>query len=316
MTDNARRTSELPTANTIGGSDRLVFLYQANTAAPSTRTITLSNLSSFISVNKLVSGPNANNANNSGPYYFTFDNNAIATFPSVYGNGAIGQFGSVEGTYGIDYASANGSLWTSLTYTMPGGNAAIGTNTSYAWLGGNFGYNSPDSANLASFFIQLPSNANSTASVGWAFNPDGSFILPPLVANSSNPNYASIIFSDGTRLNSNVQTISNTSMTYHSGGGVYTLWTASSPAVVAAKVTVRVQSDMNTRTEIFTVDVVKDIANTAFTVSGQVTSNSSYGASVISAGEDSNNNLFVSHQDPNGYGNGYTVKAVEFTNNW
>ena len=50
MTDNARKVSELPTANTIGSSDRIVFLYQANTS-PSVRTITLSNLAAQINVN-------------------------------------------------------------------------------------------------------------------------------------------------------------------------------------------------------------------------------------------------------------------------
>ena len=63
MTDNARKTSELPTANTIGRSDRLVFLYQANTSAPSTRTIAVSNFTT-----NLVSGPYANDsaANSAG----------------------------------------------------------------------------------------------------------------------------------------------------------------------------------------------------------------------------------------------------------
>ena len=63
MTDNARKTSELPTANTIGSSDRIVFLYQANTATPSTRTIATSNFTT-----NLVSGPYANDsaANSAG----------------------------------------------------------------------------------------------------------------------------------------------------------------------------------------------------------------------------------------------------------
>lgn len=57
MTDTAKKTSELPTANTIGSSDRLVFLYQANTSAPSTRTITVSHFTT-----NLVSGPYASDA--------------------------------------------------------------------------------------------------------------------------------------------------------------------------------------------------------------------------------------------------------------
>ena len=57
MTDTAKKTSELPTANTIGSSDRLVFLYQANTSTPSTRTITIKNLTP-----NLVSGPFASDA--------------------------------------------------------------------------------------------------------------------------------------------------------------------------------------------------------------------------------------------------------------
>lgn len=63
MTDNAKRTSELPTANTIGSSDRLVFLYQANTSSPSTRTITRQNFMASI-----VPGPYADDtaANTAG----------------------------------------------------------------------------------------------------------------------------------------------------------------------------------------------------------------------------------------------------------
>jgi hypothetical protein len=71
MTDTAKKTSELPTANTIGNSDRLVFLYQANSSTPSARTITVKNLTT-----NLVSGPYANddaaNTNNvplKGLYY-------------------------------------------------------------------------------------------------------------------------------------------------------------------------------------------------------------------------------------------------------
>lgn len=57
MTDNAKKTSELATANTIASSDRLVFLYQANSSAPSTRTITVRNFTT-----NLVSGPYASDA--------------------------------------------------------------------------------------------------------------------------------------------------------------------------------------------------------------------------------------------------------------
>lgn len=57
MTDNARKVSELPTANTVASSDRLVFLYNANTGAPSTRTITVSNFTT-----NLVSGPYASDS--------------------------------------------------------------------------------------------------------------------------------------------------------------------------------------------------------------------------------------------------------------
>ena len=58
MTDNAKRTSELPTANTIGSSDRLVFLYQANASSPSTRTITRANF-----IKNVVPGPYTNDTN-------------------------------------------------------------------------------------------------------------------------------------------------------------------------------------------------------------------------------------------------------------
>jgi hypothetical protein len=63
MTDNAKRTSELPTANTIGSSDRLVFLYQANTSSPSTRSITNAKF-----IESTVTGPYANDisANTNG----------------------------------------------------------------------------------------------------------------------------------------------------------------------------------------------------------------------------------------------------------
>lgn len=57
MTDNAKKTSELATANTVAGSDRLVFLYQANSSSPSTRTITVKNFTT-----NLVSGPYASDA--------------------------------------------------------------------------------------------------------------------------------------------------------------------------------------------------------------------------------------------------------------
>ena len=317
MTDNARKTSELPTANTIGSSDRLVFLYQANTSTPSTRTITLGNLANSLAIssNRLTSGPNANNTNNPGPYYFTLDSNSVVTFPSAYSNGAIGQLGSVEGIYGIDLASSNGSTWTSLTYTVLGGNVATGANTGYAYLASTGGGDTPDGANGIGFYIQLPANG-AVYSVGWNFNPDGTLFLPQLIANTTNPNPGTFIFNDGTILNSNLHIVSNASFNYHTGGGAYTIYTASSPAVVATKVTVRVQNENNLRTEIFTVDVVKDNANAAFVVSGQVTSNTSYGASVISAGKDANNRLFVSHSDPSNRGNAYTVNATEFTNNY
>lgn len=321
MTDNARKTSELPTANTIGSSDRLVFLYQANTSTPSTRTITLGNLANSLAIssNRLTSGPNANNANNPGPYYFTLDSNSVVTFSSAYSNGTVGQIGAAEGNNapGIDYASSNGSLYTSLTYTLEGGSIAAGLGTGYAYLQYTGGYNTPNGANGIAFYVQTNvGGANGTFGPIWSFFPDGSLQLPQLIANTTNPNPGTFIFNDGTILNSNAHVVSNAVFGYHTGSGSYTIYTASSPAVVAAKVTVRVQNENNLRTEIFTVDIVKDNANAAFVVSGQVTSNTSYGASVISAGKDANNRLFVSHSDPSNRGNAYTVKATEFTNNY
>jgi len=73
MTDNAKKTSELATSNTIASSDRLVFLYQANTSSPSTRTITVRNFTK-----NLVSGPYANDtvANAAGVVLYGLYHNA------------------------------------------------------------------------------------------------------------------------------------------------------------------------------------------------------------------------------------------------
>lgn len=58
MANNVTTTSGLPQTNTVVATDRLVVLYQANTSAPSTRTITVNNLVNAISTN--ISGPYSN----------------------------------------------------------------------------------------------------------------------------------------------------------------------------------------------------------------------------------------------------------------
>ena len=141
MTDNARKTSELPTANTIGNSDRLVFLYQANTSAPSTRTITANNFANSVSISRLRNG----NAT------VSLANTGIISIPAGNTTAYIGDLENVGN--GLDiYASANTSSWVSLTYGYSN-DAANGMATGYAYL---YKQDYAGSNNTIVFAIQLP----------------------------------------------------------------------------------------------------------------------------------------------------------------
>ena len=59
MTDNVTKTSALPQSNTVAGTDRLVFVANT-TGAPSTRTVSLTNLAN--SIFSTIAGPYANDA--------------------------------------------------------------------------------------------------------------------------------------------------------------------------------------------------------------------------------------------------------------
>ena len=160
MTDNARKTSELPTANTIGNSDRLVFLYQANTSAPSTRTITANNFANSVSISRLRNG----NAT------LTMSNTGIVTVTT--GN-TVGYIGDVELADGIDvYATAaQNSSWVTLAYSHSGNSASNTSLTGYAWLANG------QIANTVDFNIALPT-PNGTSYV-WAFTGANSTISFP-----------------------------------------------------------------------------------------------------------------------------------------
>lgn len=160
MTDTAKKTSELATANTAAGSDRLVFLYQANSSAPSTRTITVNNFANSIALSRL------KNANAS----LSMDNTGILTVS--IGN-TVGYIGDAENTNGLDlYASASdNAAWVSLTYSVSG-NDATGSNTAYAWL-----QTSNAEQGSAYFGVTLP--ANSMFGYSWYFDgSDGTLMFP------------------------------------------------------------------------------------------------------------------------------------------
>jgi hypothetical protein len=159
MTDNARKTSELPTANTIGSSDRLVFLYQANTSTPSTRTITVNSFVNSISISSI------KNSNNKS---LTVDANGNIELP---GGGLVGNYIENTVSNGLDlygYVDANtvynfGNVditsYVSLTYSIDG-NASNSNTTGYAYLAG-YSNGSSNNYNNISFIVQLP-NSNTT----------------------------------------------------------------------------------------------------------------------------------------------------------
>jgi hypothetical protein len=63
--------------------------------------------------------------------------------------------------------------------------------------------------------------------------------------------------------------------------------------------------------------MVKDgDGNFNYTVSDQVTSTSTYGASTIGAGIDGTGHLYISHIDPHNNGNSYIFDSVEFGSTW
>lgn len=163
MTDNAKKISELATANTIANSDRLVFLYQANSSAPSVRTITATNFANNIAI----SGLRNSNAT------MTLANTGIVTVQ--IGNNTA-QIGDVEQTNSLDfYVTGNNGNWISLTYGLNGSTVATEySNTAYAFL---YGYNSANVTNTipdsAGFSLQIPSSNNTLSGFAvWSFQSD------------------------------------------------------------------------------------------------------------------------------------------------
>lgn len=181
MTDNAKKTSELATANTIAGSDRFVFLYQANSSAPSTRTITVNNFANSFNLTRL------KNANAT----LTIDNTGIVAV--TIGN-TVGYIGDVESANGLDiYASGGaGAGWVSMTYSLSGNDAVDSTVTGYAYLGPG-GSQNPDSVNFA---INIP--ANSSFGSYWTFYGANSTIEFPDSTHQSTAYSISGPFADDT----------------------------------------------------------------------------------------------------------------------
>jgi hypothetical protein len=161
MTDTAKKTSELATANTIAGSDRLVFLYQANSASPSTRTVSLNNVANSISLSRL------RNSNAT----FSMSNTGIITVTT--GN-TVGYIGDLELSNGIDIYSSDGegSIWVTLAYSYTGNDAANTEVTGYAYLRTSF-----STPNTVSFNIELPKSNGQAAS--WVFEPETNTIVFP-----------------------------------------------------------------------------------------------------------------------------------------
>lgn len=160
MTDNAKKTSELATANTIAGSDRLVFLYQANSSAPSTRTVSLNAVANSISVPRLRNG----NA------VVSLADNGVITFP--IGN-TVGYIGDIELSNGLDFYSSGGenSSWTTMSFSYTGNDAANGDVTGYAYL------QVGPTPNTVTFNVQLPRANGET--VFWFFDPENYSIVFP-----------------------------------------------------------------------------------------------------------------------------------------
>lgn len=202
---------------------------------------------------------------------------------SGYGNGINGGYVNI---------TANGGM-------VDGGDINISAGAGNTGYGGDITLTAGYGTTSGSIIFNTSNNHQ------WLLNSNGSTHLP-----------GQIVSQNGTIKNGNKETISITDQTYASGGTNFTVWTASSVDIIAATVTVRVQSDMNNRTELFTVNVVKDATDINFTITNQVTSNVSYGASVITANTDNNGVLRIQHQDPNGWGNAYTVSVVEFTKSY
>lgn len=153
MTDNAKKTSELPTANTIGNSDRILFLYNANTSAPSTRTITASNFANNIAI----SGLRNSNAT------MTLANTGIVALASANTIGYIGDLEAADGLNLYSTASQN-SAWVSLSFSYTGNVASNSTVTGYFYL-----QRAPDSANTVDAIIQLPLADQSGNTNTWVF---------------------------------------------------------------------------------------------------------------------------------------------------
>lgn len=170
---------------------------------------------------------------------------------------------------------------------------ADGANEGHLWL--ESGQNTAVKLHGSSSSIDVVAG-DSSSTATWTFDKTGAVTFP-----------------NGSSRIANTEVVSTNDKVYASGNGPHVIWTASTSSIVAAKVTVRVQSDMNARTELFTVNVVKDGAgNVNYDIFDQVTSTSTYGASVISAGIDMSNHLIVLHQDPNNWGNDYTFSVIEF----
>lgn len=163
MTDNAKKTSELPTANTIGNSDRILFLYNANTSAPSTRTITASNFANNIAVSGL------RNANATA----TMSNTGVITVTT--GN-TVGYIGDLELSDGLDLYStaAQNSSWVSLSFSYTGNVASNSTVTGYMYL-----QRAPSNANSVDALIQLPYDDQSGNTNLWIFGgANGTITFP------------------------------------------------------------------------------------------------------------------------------------------
>jgi len=180
MANNVTTTSGLPQTNTVVATDRLVVLYQANTSAPSTRTITVNNFVNAISI----SSSSIKNSNNKS---LTVDANGNVELP---GGGLIGNYIENNPSSGIDlygYVNANTTYapntditsYVSLTYSLDG-NASNSNTTGYAYLAG-YSNSSSNNYNNISFIVQLP-NSNTTLfpgkTLGWEFfSEDNNFGL-------------------------------------------------------------------------------------------------------------------------------------------
>jgi hypothetical protein len=167
MTDNAKKTSELATSNTVVGSDRILILKDP-TSSPSTRTITTNNFAN--SIIQLVQNPIPNT---------TFEANSVTVVSNGTSTVAVysysvdsGKTGCCHFTFHAKDSVTNSISGGSLMLVAIGNEANINYN-SVAEIGSNPIYfdNQPTvntSSNTVTIYMRRGSAATSNVTIRYS----------------------------------------------------------------------------------------------------------------------------------------------------